>query len=204
MGVGQGEGEETDEGEEATTATMTAQFLVLAPLGQRSLTAKARATLPLTLRCRGRRCCGGAMFGRWGFPPLLRRGGPCATIHRSSLQGFLSSGSSTQLQEVVASQRPWPLLPSQPWPSQPWPPAALATLAGPRCCGGSQGRGARSCGCSSDSHFPMSSLALLNLSPSRPLPDTHFLMSSLVLPSLFVALSLFPPALPALRPPSPF
>ena len=88
---------------------------------------------------------------------------------------------------------------------------------GHRCCGGSKGCcGVHSCGCSSgaghcevwrhlpDSHFPMSSLALPNLSPFRPLPDTRVLMSSLVLLSLFVALSLFPPALPAPRPPPPF
>ena len=88
---------------------------------------------------------------------------------------------------------------------------------GHRCCGGSKGCcGVHSCGCSSgaghcevwrhlpDSHFPMSSLALPNLSPFRPLPDTRVLMSSLVLLSLFVTLSLFPPALLALRPPSPF
>ena len=115
-GIGQGEGEEIDEGEAATTTTamMTAQFFLF-PLGQ-TFVDQARATLPLTLRCHGRRCCGGAMFGRWGFPPLLRRGGPCATT-----PGILA-----------ASQQPRPLLPSQPWPSQPWPPAAL----GPRCCRG--------------------------------------------------------------------
>ena len=63
-GIGEGKGEEIDEGEEATTAPMTAQFLFLVPLGQRSLSTKARDSQPLTLHCHGRRCCGGPVFGR--------------------------------------------------------------------------------------------------------------------------------------------
>ncbi len=87
-GIGQGEGEEIDEGEAATTTTamMTAQFFLF-PLEQ-TFVDQARATLPLTLRCHGRRCCGGAMLGRWGFPPLLRRGCPCATIQLSCQKGL--------------------------------------------------------------------------------------------------------------------
>ena len=64
-GEGEEKGEENDEGEEATTAAMTALFLFPVALGQRSPSAKgARESPPLTLRWRGPRCCGGGKFGR--------------------------------------------------------------------------------------------------------------------------------------------
>eukprot|EP00959_Pyramimonas_sp_CCMP1952_P208285 4356893-Pyramimonas_sp.AAC.1 len=43
-GIEEEDGEETDEGEEATTAPMTAPFLFPVPLGQRSTGTRARAT----------------------------------------------------------------------------------------------------------------------------------------------------------------